>query len=53
MDKKLKLGGIKFIHEIMIVGRDIPWLGTFMGVMVSGVSTYSSNKKDKGFPLEV
>jgi hypothetical protein len=49
MDEKLKFCGIKFIHEIMIVGRDIPWLGTFMGVMVSGVSTYSLNKKKQRF----
>jgi hypothetical protein len=54
MDEKLNFPGIKFIHEIMVVGRDIPWLGKFMGIMVSGVSTYSSNKKKtKGFPLEV
>jgi hypothetical protein len=54
MDEKLNFPGIKFIHEIMVVGRDIPWLGKFMGIMVSGVPTYSSNKKKtKGFPLEV
>jgi len=49
MDEKLNFPGIKFIHEIMIVGMDIPWLGTFMGIMVSSVSTYSSNKKTKVF----
>jgi hypothetical protein len=50
MDEKLNFLGIKFIHELMVVGTDIPWLGTFMGVMVS---TYFSNKKNNGFPLEV
>jgi hypothetical protein len=26
--------GIKFIHEIIVARRDIPWLGTPKGIMV-------------------
>jgi hypothetical protein len=49
MDEKLNFPTIKFIHEIVVVGRDIPWLGKIMGIMVSSVHTYSLNKKTKAF----
>ncbi len=31
MDEKMNFHGIKFIHEIIVGGIDIPWLGTLVG----------------------
>jgi hypothetical protein len=33
MDERSNIHGIKVIHGIMVARRDIPWLGTSMGVM--------------------
>jgi hypothetical protein len=53
MDERLNIHGIKFIHGIMVARRDIPWLGTSMGVMAFNNEPNLLALKNKGYPTEV
>ncbi len=49
----MNIHGIKFIHGIMVARRDIPWLGTSMGVMAFNNEPNLLALKNKGYPTEV